>query len=134
MCVGVADPAASSIGGDFIMRDSTIRLLAGGRGAGLSTFEQQIYDDVDIHVEGGSGANIGLQNAGSGFDPQIIDSRVVVQGSGSVGIKTNTGNVKVRSARPETCVLEADRSEECPTGNARGTREPPRRSRRRGGA
>lgn len=61
MCVGVADPAASSIGGDFIMRDSTIRLLAGGRGAGLSTFEQQIYDDVDIHVEGGSGANIGLQ-------------------------------------------------------------------------
>jgi hypothetical protein len=74
-------------------------LLDGGIGAGQSTFQQQIYDNVYIEVSGGTGNSIGFTDAGSGFKPQILNSTVVVSGSDGKGISTNNGRVVVRYSR-----------------------------------
>lgn len=96
--IGIGDLAVQSSSDNLVVRDTTVELLDGGTGAGQSTFDEQIYDNVYVSVSGGSGTNIGFSNAGSGFRPQIIDSTVIVEGAGARGISTNTGFVVIRNS------------------------------------
>jgi hypothetical protein len=54
----------------------------------------QIYRNVIVEVSGGigTGPNSGFQGFGSGFNPIIESSRIVVDGTDSAGIRTNNGN------------------------------------------
>jgi len=96
---GVGDIAADSIDGVLEVHNTRIQLLAGGLGAGQSGPDVQRYVNVDMVVEGGSTTNVGFSGAGSGFRPEIIDSRIDISGgSASYGISTNTGRVDVRNS------------------------------------
>ncbi len=94
----IGELAADSTNEGLLVQSTTIRLFDGGIGVGLSGFDPQIFDDVDIEITGGTAPNYGMRSAGSGMRPTISDSRIVVVGAGSGVIRGNTGAITVRNS------------------------------------